>query len=272
MATRFYLETSAHPIAVPVTPAFSGSWDVSGQAVRRWMVTGANVYPTNLADSGQFDEASASAVNVLAYQFVSAPLAAATIAGTLKGQIVVDESNAANDMRAQVVLRVVSHDGSSVTGTLLAADASALSSEFSTGQVSRKFPLAAISPASLSSLAVNDGDRLVLEVGYRAHNVSGSSVYARFQTGSNHTTDLPENETNGSGTGRAWFEFSDTLAFLADDEALGLGLHATEEYVEAVIEGEPSLHVTEVYAEVSFDRDYVYLDGTIVVDDAQYFD
>lgn len=214
MARRFYLSTNDdNPSGLTV--AFDASWESTVSAIRGRMKTidrNSAFVTTAVAEtsaSGTFD--------VLLRQYVSDPFDAITISGTVKGIIRSLESAADADMRAQLVLRVVSFDGATVRGTLIASDASALSNEFDAATLTnRKFPLNwAGAGTAVSSVAAQKGDRLVLEIGYRAHNVTATSKTGSLRFGEASASDLAENET-GTTDDNPWFEISDDLIFLTE--------------------------------------------------------
>lgn len=223
MSTRLYPNKST---AAAVSPAYDASWEGTGSAVRRLLgaVPDGSSFAVGLLTS------TANGTNPndqLWRQFVSAPLAAQTITGTIKGQFLVEEAQATLDADAQLVVRVVSNDGSTVRGTLLASDTSALSSEFvATTYTNRKFPKAAGSPATLSSVAVLDGDRIVAEVGMRVHSTIGN--VSGFTLGGTGASDLPEDETT-TANGYAWIEFSADIPFLITASDSGSGADASSE-------------------------------------------
>lgn len=208
MATRLYL-TSAQST---LTFAFDASWEqTTGSVLRAALLpdrTGTPFFQVSIA------ETSVSATfDALIAQFVSPPLKAQTISGNLKGQIRTLENATDADMRAQMLVRVVSSNGSTVRGTALAHDASALTSEFAATLTNRKFPLAWTgSGAALTSVAAELGDRLIIEIGYRAHNATATSKSATFEFGDASATDLAEDETS-TAQNSAWVEFSNTLDF-----------------------------------------------------------
>ncbi len=147
----------------------------------------------------------------LVCRFVSAALAAQTILGTIKGQVLSQEDNARADYRAQLLVRVVSNDGAIVRGILLAHDTDVLRSEFATTLVNRKYPVAwSLAGAMVNTLSTVDGDRLVFEIGARRHNTGTSSFTATLQFGDNGT-DLPEDET--ATVGDPWIELSHDVVF-----------------------------------------------------------
>jgi hypothetical protein len=145
-------------------------------------------------------------------QFISEPVTTQTISGNVKGIIRAVENGAGNDMRAQLLIRVVQSDGVTFRGTLLAHDVSALTSEFATTLTNRKFPLAwAGSGAALTPVNAEIGDRIVVEVGWRGHSAS-VGVTGSVEIGDSSATDLAEDET-GTIQDNPWIEFDGTITF-----------------------------------------------------------
>jgi hypothetical protein len=153
--------------------------------------------------------------DVLMAQYVSPPLAAQTISGTFKMYLQTSEPNSTLDYRSQIIIRVVSNDGSIVRGTLYAGDTATTGpnppSEWNTSTQTRAFPRAGLLPAALSSLAISAGDRVVVEFGFRA-GAAGTNADLRFRLGDNGSGgDLPEDETQTAATFIPWIEFSGGL-------------------------------------------------------------
>jgi hypothetical protein len=169
-----------------------------------WVVTGTGV---------QYDDC-------LMVQAISPPLAAQTISGTFKGYFRVRSNLASFDGRSQLVIRVVSADGATVRGTLYAGDTG-------TGTVTQEWPASSSTftnrsfprsvPASLSSLAISAGDRLVIELGFRIHSASNDQGQLRLGIldPATYPTDLAENETDQGDHGRGWLEFSSAITLAA---------------------------------------------------------
>lgn len=206
--TRFYFPRTG---AVVVSPAFDAVWTDDAGSVRR---------PTSTVKSGTLTLAlvggngTVGVANVLLAQYVSAPLAAQTISGTIKGQFVCGEYDPAVNARAQMVVRVLSGDGTVVRGTLVSAHSEALSSEWGpdTAPRSRKFPLAALSPVTLNSVDAQAGDRLVFELGARVDD-NGAEQVELIVGDAQGALDLPEDETSSTVAGDGWVELSATLAW-----------------------------------------------------------
>jgi hypothetical protein len=218
VVTRFYLPSSG---AAAVSPSPDAEWDATGSADYLQCVTTPS--STSPAEKAVAEAVTTNNYDVLLRSYVSEPLSAQSISGTVKGQILCRESSSSANFRSQLVVKVVSNDGTTVRGTLLAADTgTTVSDEWNTGSSTwenRKIPLGwSGSGASLSSVSAQDGDRLVFEIGYRAHNTSSSSftggIYCNDTAGD---TDLSEGgsetDTAASPDYRSWIELSQTLTF-----------------------------------------------------------
>lgn len=212
MATRFYLSSERSQF----TPTFDGSWEDTSLplSVSPRFSSSPTKRNTPWLVRDNTETSSSSTLDALVGQFVSEPLAAQNISGDVKGVIRAMQSTADSDMRAQMVIRVLSYDFQTVRGTLLAHDVSALTSEFALTLTNRKFPLAWTgSGATLTSVAAQDGDRLVIEVGFRAHNTSTANRTGSLDFGDSSGSDLAEDEVSTT-QGNPWIEFSATLTFL----------------------------------------------------------
>lgn len=137
------------------------------------------------------------------------------VSGTVKGQFLTRENNAAVNARAQLRIRALSADFSTVRGTLLDFDTGALSSEFPVGFdanafANRMFPRGGAQ--AITPVTTRDGDWLSIEIGFRAHstatNPAGISKAHNPSGG-----DLPEDEvwTGGDGFRSGWIEFSQDI-------------------------------------------------------------
>lgn len=212
MATRFYFSTNDVVPTDCTTPAFDASWELTAGAPRSRMTT--IVRRSAMATISQLETSTSGTFDALCRQYISDPLNAGSISGTVKGIIRAQQDNTDADMRAQLVIRVLSRDGSTVRGTLLASDNSVLSNEFdATGLVNRKFPLNwAGAGASLTLVNAQQGDRVVIEIGFRAHNTLSTNRIGTLRFGDASSTDLGENEID-SIDNNPWLEFSQDLSF-----------------------------------------------------------
>lgn len=202
--------------AAAVSPSFSGSWNDTTVADRLACVT-TKINSTNNAKSAS-SVAGTSAAFVAWRQYVSAPLTAQTITGTVKGQVAAEENSTNLNATVAVIIRVVSNDGSTVRGTLLAISAPddlTYEVNVSTGTpVNRRLRDASEATSmALSSLAVLSGDRLCIEFGFRQIASSSSTARtARGYFGDDSGTDLPEDDT-ATATNNPWLEFSNPVYF-----------------------------------------------------------
>lgn len=221
MATRFFLPDSG---AAAVSPAFDAAWERTADANRIKCVT-TKIGSANLTKTVQ--EPTADETETLARQYVSDPLVGAqAISGTIKGQIRVREADAAANARAQLIVKVVSGDGSTVRGTLLAPDMSGtVANEFATTLTNRKFPKGWTgSGAALTTVNAQSGDRIVIEIGVHVHvNPIAADSYD-FRFGDEHgASNLPEDETT-TADDDPWIEFSQTLNFTGLAANIGTAL------------------------------------------------
>ena len=146
-------------------------------------------------------------------QYVSPPMAAQTIsAGTAKGTIRVLES-AANDNidNISLQLRVVDALGTTFNGTsIMALNTYVPVNEFGTVLTARRL----CDGDATTSVTVNVGDRLVLDLAYRT-SAGGTTLSSSFSFGDNSATDLGDNETD-TAANNPFIELSVDIAWFVD--------------------------------------------------------
>lgn len=162
MATRFYLpaEGSGTPA---VSPAFDATtFNLTSSAVRLQLIekTGVSAL-TTLAASATKTIPVTTSQNIMGWQYVSGPIPAQRIIGTASFVCGFTESSLNANANLCVVLRVVSQDGGTARGTLLASTNQG--TEFATTISTR-----IINAAALTALTTQPGDRLVFELGVTA--------------------------------------------------------------------------------------------------------
>lgn len=242
MAKRLYFDTGTPTIS----PTPDGSWEVTGSMVRRWLDIGKFEHHgfESLAVATALNS-PAGAVDALILQAVSPMLSGAqTIAGAIKGQIRAFESNLAADLRMQCVIWVRQSNGSN-RGTLIASNADALANEFSTSLRNIRIPKGGSTvPTSVNA---QDGDRVVVEIGYRKHENATNSRTGTFDSGNSNQIggDLPEDETTTSVL-TGWIEFADTLVFQS------VPIRATQVVAETFYTPNPAVRATQVIAETFY--------------------
>ncbi len=197
----------------PATPsAFLGAWDDTGGAVTK------QIAPDKI-DSGQAttvaraETSTNTTWDVLLYCGVSGPLAAQTIAGTIDIAIGLIESSASADFALHMHVWVMKPDGTA-RGTLLTDYVeSAVTDELSASVTTAGHILAAVQ--TLSSVSASAGDRIVVEIGYRATNSVSTSFTGTLTYGGIHgyvalsSTSHEADPISGSnmGTGRNYASY-----------------------------------------------------------------
>lgn len=198
--TRFYFPSTG---AGAVSPAFDAGWeDVS-------IVTRLKTVTTKIASAMTtvaFSDLLATDEDILFRQWVSDPLVAQTIIGqTLTMQMRAIETLATNNMFVTWVVKVVSNDGGTVRGTLVAITRDNVEVDAAT-LTNRSLVLAT------NALAILDGDRLVFEIG--TGGVATVSHDSSLRIGDADATDLPVNDTTTTDNS-PWLEFQQVLVFQA---------------------------------------------------------
>lgn len=196
--TRFYLPSSG---AAAASPAFDAGWEETSDADRRQMVT------THI-NSAMTDKSVTTAISsgdALCRQYVSDSLAAQTINAPLRLYARASEALATLDAFSRIVLKVVSSDGGTVRGTLLALADYGAGAEFNTSIRNKSFA----DGDTPTSVAAQAGDRLVLEIGFN-HGAVISSAAINF--GDDSATDLGQNETE-TAANNPWLAVGQGLVF-----------------------------------------------------------
>lgn len=223
MATRFYLPSSGD---AAVLPAIDAGWDVTGEADRRRC--GTTKLGTDMATETR-GETSPTTVAVLTRQYVSDPMNAQTIAGTIKGQIRAQRLNGVP--KAEFAARVVSVDGLTVRGVLLPVGSGVGSQQIATEMKNRPFPRGWVDPGmAIAEVEAEAGDRIVFEIGWRAEDTSPNLRQCLFRFGDAASSDLPELEPNVTDDLNPWIELSTTVAFQAPGAGGGEAARAGQQY------------------------------------------
>lgn len=218
MATRFYFPnlTTGEGGVPKVGVSTQGPWEQTTGNLTKRAFHGRTMH-SGYSSQSVTKTAAVANQNVLFRRYISDPIEAITIAGTIKGQFRAFETAIANDAMPQLFVYVWRPDTEGNRGTLLAFVTSALSNELNTALRNVGFPRrVAGSTLALTSVAALTGDRIVFEVGTRV-GAATASIATSINFGAVLTdTDLPENETQTTA-GVPWIEISDTLKFLPED-------------------------------------------------------
>jgi hypothetical protein len=198
-ATRFYLPSTG---AAAVEPAPDAAWEDTTIAARlKAVVTKIASAMTSIV----FDDADNTDRDVLFRQYVSDPIAAQTIAAqALAFQMRCLENNGSSNLYTSIGIRVVSNDGTSVRGTILAVTRDA------TEVVASVFTNRRLT-ATTTEVVAEAGDRIVIEVGLGGDPSSGGHD-SSISIGDDSATDLGANDTDTAAY-NPWVEFINTMTF-----------------------------------------------------------
>lgn len=217
------MTTGANPQGLNAGVYAGGIWEIpaTSATLPAHLLARASNWPGALTFAAITSDAEAVATNaqdVCIRRFVSEPLVGAqTISGTIKGQIRISESSTNMNALPQICVKVIANDGQSVVGVLFTGDTRTTNvDELTTAVRNQKIPAAGISPATLSSVAAGDGDRIYVEVGVRANNTSSTSFTATARAGATATPGGANDLTEGGAETtdlNPWIEFSQALNF-----------------------------------------------------------
>lgn len=187
MPTRYYL----HNRPAPYTPAtIRGAWNQTAGAIAaaldavKWCGEapgGGNFSTVNVGTEVPISLAETSTTNdfdVLLGRWISGPLAAQTISGTLNVCIAVSENNALRNLHWHLHVYVTQGNSDTPRGVILAdyTEAAGINEwPVGTGFDAHAF-IALNAAAALTNLAVSAGDRIVVEAGFVSHDTSASSA------------------------------------------------------------------------------------------------
>ena len=196
-ATRFYYQTSLEAHA---SPALTTGWQAATATLdkKRMLTTRTGNGVEQKLESSSAGNGKLDATR----QYVSDPILAQTISGTVKGQLRAYDDKAS---LMAVGIQVVSNDGTTQRGILLAPNS--YGTAFTTSARNTYAP----SSVALTSVTAQNGDRIVVEIGIKKTAGGTATVYHFFGDGSG--TDLPENETETAAY-NPWIEFSQDINFM----------------------------------------------------------
>jgi hypothetical protein len=197
MATRLYFTNSTAPYTP--TTAFRGAWDSSTSSVTKLL----GATPGGTATTIGIAEVNVTNNwDVMLGRWVSAPaVAAGNLSGVVSWVIGFKESSASMNAFDHIHIFVTAGDTNTVRGTVLTDNIGAT-----------EWPLTATATTefdkALTSVAVQVGDRVVVEVGYRASNTVTTSFTGTMNYGGAFNTDLFSGDTVVT-TLNGYIQFSD---------------------------------------------------------------
>lgn len=242
--TVLYLTRSVAPYT---PPTIRGAWDQTAGAVTHFLDTvkagGGEITALTIAETN-----ASPTWDVLLYRGVSGPLAAQTLSGTLNVIIGVGSNSASADFYWHLHAYVTQGDSDTPRGTLINDYV-----ENTTNEWPGADDQLALQAAQAISLAVSDGDRIVVELGLIARNsvatsFSGTMRYGTLLAGGG--TEAADATVGGSvTTGAGHLVFSVSVDELGDPSPQRVSQVVTE--LGEV--GEEPNRVSQVVAEVGSD-------------------
>lgn len=194
--TRLYLNLKAFSSG---TPAFNAGWNVTSGAARFVLDTYRDA--TTIASKTSGQTGAASPRKMLVDQFITPPLAAQTINGTLDGQIRENQSSVSSTtMQGFVYVRLIGTDYSIVSeiGTMTTTNTTTTLTNRTQIQLSGL------------NVTVTAGQRIAVDIGGNFSSGTNTTRTFTASRGSSSTTDLPaDNTTTTANT--PWFQFSQNL-------------------------------------------------------------
>lgn len=202
-ASRFYMPTTG---SAPISPDFSSGWDAHTAAAGRRLGAFAIKQGTTM-ETRQFKDSNTTDRDNMFRQYVYQPaLTAQTIsAQTVKIQIRGAERRATDDMHLAWTVKVVSSDGNTVRGTVVALRRD--------GNELQSFLMVNRGDSTTSTQVIAQaGDYLVLEVGTGGKSASSADHHTFLRFGDSAEADLPEDDTETDDLS-PWIEFANPLSF-----------------------------------------------------------
>lgn len=239
MATRFYLPSTGTP---GQTPNYDAGWEQVTAADRRNMHTAK--IASSMTDKADAETSNNSAYDVLLRQYISTKTYEAfsfLTSQTWKLQVRAVESGSAADMFVAIIAKVISGDGGTVRGTIVnfLVDTTEITHVTLTNR--------SMSGNISNNVSMQSGDRILLEIGFRATNSKTTSYTGTLNFGDDSGTDLPENDSETTAY-NPWFELSPTLSPIITYKTLA----GTVDAVSGVPDI-PFIHRTKKIAGVSVD-------------------
>ena len=201
MATRFYLPSTDGCL---ITPTPDAAWDDIGSLydVLYCVTEKISSAMTNVEVTDNDDQADG---DYLIFQWIGPPMAAQTIQEQIiKIQMRGSEFSANNNLHLSICIRVVSNDGTSVTGTLVELTRDTL--ELTTTLTNRSMA------PTCGEVEAEENDRICIEVGQGGDPSPQGEHDGILSIGDDSGTDLPENDTETTAY-NPWIEFANDISW-----------------------------------------------------------
>jgi len=182
MATRLRLTAYKHTLVV----APHATWRTTALAPVLYQLISSDEAASYTKTIATTDTVTGQLSTYLA-TFISRPLTAQTISGTVKGQVAMFQDDALADFQTQLLIRVLDKTGAE-KAVLLPHSAAPLQSELNVNALqNRRCPPAA--NTALAPYTCADGDLLGFEVGFKAFNTVATSYTCTLSVGSTGTAE-----------------------------------------------------------------------------------
>jgi hypothetical protein len=208
MASRIYLPSSG---SAPVTPS---SWNHANQAGTTYTLPGQLSKGSTALTSRTTATGTTNPYTRAVMRYVIGPLRAAEISGTVNAVLRCSESNGSANATMSLAVKIITAAGAdrAVLLAATASDSAASPREFTTTLGSRRaFDASETRPIALSAQTPQDGDYLVIEIGFRS--ATGTTYNVVLQHGDAPTTDLDDTDGD-TGADAPWVEFSQDLPWV----------------------------------------------------------
>lgn len=242
--TKLYLTANA----APYTPAtLRGAWDQTAGAVTARAFDTQKFNGGTITSIGIAETNAAANFDVLLGRWVSGPLAAQTLSGTVDVVLGVLESAAAADLAFHIHIYVTQGDTDTVRGTLLTDYVETTGNEWPTTATGRALAAA----QTLTNIgAITAGDRMVVEIGYVALNASATSYTGTLRYGT-ETGGVPADDLTAGSTSVT--TLAGFLTFSVSITEATNPLRESQAGVEVLADGAASLRHSQSAIEVLAD-------------------
>jgi hypothetical protein len=217
MATRIYTKVSG---AVGVTPS---TWNFANQ-INPVTVPGTLAKNDGSAMTSKTEATGIATIAQAMGRTIIGPLAAQSIAGSISGQMRAMQNNNGASGTLAMAVKIVQPGGAD-RAVLLAQTASDAATsaphEFVTNTLTnRQFAdVAEATAITLTTQSATAGDYLVIEWGFRSATAVDRTVTLSY--GNDNATDLTAGDSGETTARNPWWEFSQTLIFLATTAGAG---------------------------------------------------
>lgn len=190
---RFYF---SHTVASPITPAYQGTWDATGNALRRKLLTAAAGSDAGTVNNS---ETSTSPQDLLCYQHNSDALAAGTLTGSIRIVMQGKEAQFGADATARARVSLIAADGTTLLADL---GTTTNATELDLTEESRTLTLTLASPVTVPA-----GAYLSVEQGTHHANTTATSTNSTIRVqASSAFTDHTFTDGEGFTSKRGWIE------------------------------------------------------------------